>query len=138
MRRLAAPAVLLAVLLAAGCVYYPTVKDLGGVRIRPMNGHAVRQPTGLAVYMDLESTGKYGDALVAVLCDVAKAAQLVTATGVPVTRLEVPGVSVVRLQPESLYIVLSDLTRPVLAGDVLIVTLVFEKSGQIGAITRVD
>jgi len=42
-------ALVLVGLLLAGCTYYPTIEDIGGIRIRPQNGRAVRQPTGLAV-----------------------------------------------------------------------------------------
>jgi copper(I)-binding protein len=122
-----------------GCVHYPSAPDLGGIRIRPLNGRAVRQPTGLVLYMDLDSTGKYGDAVVAVLAPViAKSAVVVDATGQPVPRFEVPGETRVRLFPEGPRIVLTDLTRPVIPGEILIVTLVFEKVGNIGAITKVE
>ncbi len=123
-----------------GCVYYPTAPDLGGIRIRPHNGRAVRQPQGgLVLYMDLDSTGKYGDALVAVLAPViARQVLLVDQTGRPIPRLEVPGETRVSLFSEGPRIVLGDLTRPVVPGEILIVTLVFEKVGNIGAITKVE
>jgi copper(I)-binding protein len=137
MRRRAALGLL--ALAAGGCVYYPTAPDLGGVRIRPHNGRAVRQPAGLVIYMDLDSTGKYGDALVAVLAPViAKGVAVVDQTGQPIPRLEVPGEARVSLSPAGPRIVLTDLTRPVVPGEIIIVTLVFEKVGNIGAITKVE
>jgi copper(I)-binding protein len=138
MRRRLAPLLLLA-LAIAGCVYYPTIPDVGGIRIRPQNGRAVRQPTGLALYMDLDSTGKYGDAVVGVIApDVAKSAVLVDQAGQVVPRLEVPGTAVVRLFPQGPHILLTELARPVAPGEVVLITLVFEKVGNIGAITRVE
>ena len=59
MRRRAALAAL--ALLLGGCVHYPTVEDIGGVRIRTENGKAVRQGDGVVVYFDVVSTGKFGD-----------------------------------------------------------------------------
>jgi copper(I)-binding protein len=137
MRRRAAVA--LVALSLAGCVYYPNIGDVGGIRIRPQNGRAVRQPAGLALYMDLDSTGRDGDAIVSVLAPaVAKSAVLIDQTGATVPRLEVPGATRVRLFPEGPHIVLTDLARPVAPGEVVIVTLVFEKVGNIGAITTVE
>jgi copper(I)-binding protein len=137
MRRRAALWLLL--LGVGGCVYYPTVPDIGGIRIRPQNGRAIRQPAGLVVYMDLDSTGKYGDAVVAVIVPpFAKNAALLDPAGQPISRLEVPGETRVRLFPEGPRIVLTDLTRPMVPGEALIVTLVFEKVGQIGAVARVE
>jgi copper(I)-binding protein len=40
--------------------------------------------------------------------------------------------------PDGPHVVLSDLVRPLLAGETIIVTLVFEKSGGIGVITTVE
>jgi len=137
MTRGAALALLLGVVLFAGCVYYPTVEDIGGVRIRPENGRAVRRVDGLAVYLDLASTGKFGDALVAVIAPVGKG-QLVDGSGVPVARLEIPGTAVVPLTAEGVHVRLTELVRAVVPGEVIIVTLVFEKSGQLGAVTRVE
>jgi copper(I)-binding protein len=138
MTRRLAPAVLFLVLALGGCVYYPTIPDIGGIRIRPMNGRAVRESTGLVLYMDLDSTGKYGDAVVAVLADVAKSAVLVDQAGQTVPRLEVPGTTLVRLFPQGPHIVLTELARPVQSGETLLVTLVFERIGNVGAITRVE
>ena len=123
----------------AGCVHYPTAPEVGGIRIRPHNGHAVRQPAGLVVYMDLDSTGKYGDTLVAVLAPgIAKTAMLLDQAGKPVSRLEVPGETQVKLFAEGPRIVLTDLTRAPVQGEVIILTLVFEKMGNVGAITRIE
>jgi copper(I)-binding protein len=126
-------------LALGGCVHYPSVDDVGGIRIRPQNGRALRHQGGLVLYMDLDSTGKYGDAVVAVIAPpVAKSAVLLDQTGRPLSRLEVPGETRLRLFAEGPRIVLSDLTRPVVPGEAIIVTLVFEKIGNIGALTRVE
>ncbi len=45
------------VLLASGCTYYPTVRDVGGVRLRPDQGRVVRAATdGEAVLSGLTCT----------------------------------------------------------------------------------
>jgi copper(I)-binding protein len=132
-----APALLLVLLLLAGCVYYPTIEDTGGVRIRPQNGRAVRQGAGLAVYVDLASTGKYGDALVGVTAPAGKG-EIVDAAGAPIARLEVPGATTVALSAQGAHVRLSELKQAVVPGDVIVVTLVFERSGQIGVVTRVE
>ena len=137
MRRRPAALVLLA-LLFGGCVYYPTIEDLGGIRIRPQNGRAVQHASGLAVYMDLDSTGKYGDAVVGATTDIAKTTALVVPAGLPPHRIEVPGATLVQFTPHGPHILLSDLTRAVASGEVVLVTLVFEKAGRIGVLTRVE
>ena len=138
MRRPAAPAVLLLALAIAGCVYYPTIPDIGGIRIRPQNGRAVLQPPGLVVFADLASTGKYGDALVGATCDFANRASIVVPPGQPAGRVEVPGETVVILRPGGPHIVLTELTRDVRPGETVLVTLLFEKVGRIGVPTRVE
>jgi copper(I)-binding protein len=135
MRRRAA---LLVALLLAGCTYYPTIPDVGGIRIRPQNGRAVVRPAGLAVFVDLASTGKYGDTLVGASSDVAKTAALVVPGAPKATGVEIPGATTVSLAPEGAHIVLTDLTRPVKPGDVVLVTLLFERLGRIGVPARVE
>jgi copper(I)-binding protein len=120
-------------LILAGCVHYPSVEDIGGIRIMPRKGRAVRQPDGALVYMEINSTGKFGDVLMTAFSPVAREVQLV-----PPGRLEVPGTTVVPLTPEGPHIVLSGLTRPLVPGESIIVTLLFEKSGGIGVITVVE
>jgi copper(I)-binding protein len=120
-------------LIAAGCVTYPSVEDIGGIRIVPRKGRAVRQGDGAVVYMELHSTGKFGDAVTTAYSPVAREAQLV-----PPGRMEVPGISVVTLEPAGPHVVLSGLTRDLVPGESIIVTLVFEKSGGIGVITVVE
>jgi copper(I)-binding protein len=131
-RRAVLPALFL---LLAGCVYYPTVMDTGGVRIRTENGRAVRQADGILVTFDVSSSGKYGDVLVGVSSPVARQARLVSGAGAPITRMEIPGAVTVRFTPESTHVVLADLARPLAPGETFIVTLMFEKSGGIGIVT---
>ncbi len=128
----------LAALLVAGCVHYPTVNDIGGPRIVPRNGHAVRQPGGLLFYVDLDSQGKYGDVLTGIVSPAAKTAQLVSETGAPIERLIIPAASVVRFEAKGPHGVLGELAREVAPGDTIIVTLTFEKSGGVGVITTVE
>ena len=133
-----AAALAVALLLVAGCVNYPTVMDVGGPRLRPDKGRAVRKPNGAVVYFDIKSTGKYGDVITAVYSPVAKNAALVGAGGDPLTRVEVPGATTFSFTAEGPHVVLSELTRPLAAGETIIVTLVFEKSGGLGVITTVE
>ncbi len=138
-RRSPAPAVLaLALLALAGCVYYPTVTDVGGVRIVPQRGRVVRQDAGALFFVDINSTGKFDDVLMRVETPIAKRAELLGPSGAPLARLQVPGTTLVRLQPDGQRVVLSELTRELKAGEVVIVTLVFEKSGAIGVISPVE
>jgi hypothetical protein len=124
-------------LLLAGCVHYPTVADVGGTRIRTANGRAVLEGTGARVYFDVDSTGKYGDAIVGVAAPVARQA-LVISGGIPVSRLAIPGATTVKFAPGGPHVALSDLQRPLARGETIIVTLQFEKSGGIGVVTVIE
>jgi copper(I)-binding protein len=136
MARRAALAALL--LLAAGCVRYPTVMDTGGVRIRTENGRAVRQGADLVVTFDVVSSGKYGDTITGVAAPVASQAVLVRGRGGPLRRLEIPGATTVKFTPEGPHVLLSGLQRPVERGETFVVTLLFEKSGGIGVVTLLE
>ena len=136
MRRGAALAAL--ALLLGGCVHYPTVEDIGGVRIRTENGKAVRQGEGVAVYFDVISTGKFGDTIGSVAAPVARQARLVDAGGAALTGLEVPGATTMKFGADGPHIVLDELTRPLTPGETIIVTLLFQKSGGIGIVTLVE
>jgi copper(I)-binding protein len=133
-----AAALAVALLLTAGCVTYPTVMDVGGPRLRPDKGRAVRKADGAVVFFDIKSTGKYGDVITAVYSPVAKQAALVGAAGDPLARFEVPGATTFRFTAEGPHVVLSDLTRALTPGETIIVTLIFEKSGGLGVITTVE
>jgi copper(I)-binding protein len=122
----------------AGCVTYPAVTDIGGTRIRPENGRLARQPDGAVLYVDLHSSGKYGDVLMAASTPVARRAVLVGETSAPVDRIEVPGAAVVALRPGGAHVRLADLTRALTPGEVVIVTLVFEKTGSLGVVSVVE
>jgi len=138
-RRSLAPLVLaLALAALAGCVRYPAVTDVGGVRIVPERGRVVRQDAGALFYVDINSTGKFDDVLVRVETPIARRAELLGPSGAPLARLQVPGATLVRLQPDGERVVLSELTRALRPGEVVIVTLVFEKSGAIGVISPVE
>ena len=132
-------AVGLAVLfLAGGCVYYPTVADVGGVRIQPEHGRVVRGGDGALFFVDLNSTGMFEDVLLRVETDFAKRAQLLGPNGARVERLTVPGATLVRLHETGERVALSELTRELKAGEVVIVTLFFEKSGALGVVSSVE
>jgi copper(I)-binding protein len=134
-RRAALTALLL---LVAGCVHYPTIMDIGGTRIRTENGRAVRQEGRALVYFDVSSTGMFGDVIVSIAAPMAKQAQLVSESGAPLARLEIPGATTVKFAPGGPHIVLAELQRPLVPGETFIVTLQFEKSGGIGIVTAVE
>ena len=125
-------------LLVGGCVYYPSVEDVGGVRLLPEHGRVVRNGDGALFFVDINSTGMFEDALVRVETPIAKRAQLLTQTGETLTRLSVPGTSLVRLHPGGERVALSELTRELKTGEVVIVTLFFEKSGALGVVSPVE
>ena len=123
--------------LLSGCVYYPTVMDAGGTRIRTEKGRAVLDGSSARVYFDVNSTGKYGDVIVGVVAPVAKQAQVVDGAS-PVARMEIPGAATVKFAPDGPHVRLADLQRPLSKGETFIVTLQFEKSGGIGVVTVVE
>ncbi|HEY7363096.1 MAG TPA: copper chaperone PCu(A)C [Methylomirabilota bacterium] len=126
-------------MLVGGCTYYPGVVDMGGVRLRPEEGRAVRAGNGqdAAVYFKLNSTGKYGDVLTGAESPLARRAEL-RGPGGPVTQIEIPGASVVTFDRGGPHIALADFTRALQAGEVIIITLHFEKSGPLGLVTVVE
>jgi len=126
------------VLLAGGCVYYPTVADVGGVRIQPEHGRVVRGGDGALFFVDLNSTGMFEDVLLRVETDFAKRAQLVGPNGARMERLTVPGATLVRLHETGERVALSELTRELKTGEVVIVTLFFEKYGAMGVVSAVE
>jgi hypothetical protein len=109
-------AALAGAIASGGCVHYPTVIEAGGTMIRPDKGRAVRQGPGAVVYFELKSSG----------------------SGQPLTRVEVPGATVMSFTPTGPHVVLSELTRPLELGDTVIVTLVLEKTGGLGVIATVE
>jgi copper(I)-binding protein len=122
----------------AGCVHYPTVADVGGTMLRTANGRAVRQDDRTLVSFDVISTGKFGDVITALSTPVARQAQLVDAAGSPLARVEVPGTTTMKFTADGPHAVLTELQRPLAPGETFILTLVFEKSGGIGVVTRVE
>lgn len=124
--------------LLAGCVTYPAITDIGGTRIRPENGRLVRQADGAALYVDLHSTGKYGDVLTSARAPVASRAALVGDGATAVERIEIPGAALVAFRPGGPHVRLAGLTRALAAGEVVIVTLVFEKTGSLGVVSVVE
>ena len=124
-------------LVVTGCVHYPSITDVGGVRLRTENGRAVRDGDRARVVFDVVSTGKYGDVITGVFAPVAKGAQLVDATGAPLARYEVPGAATVKFIPDGPHVVLTGL-RPLTPRETFILTLQFERSGGIGVVTVVE
>ncbi len=131
-------AVALVALATGGCVHYPTVLEAGGTMLRPDKGRAVRVGAGVEAYFELRSSGKYGDVLTKVHTPVAREALLVDGQGQALPRLEVPGATVVVFAPKAPHVVLRELTRPLVPGETIIVTLMFEKVGGLGVICVVE
>jgi hypothetical protein len=125
-------------LLLAGCVYYPTVEDVGGVRLLPEHGRIVRNSDGALFFVDINSTGMFEDALVKVETPIAKRAQLLTQAGEPLTKITVAPTALTRLHSGGERVALSELTRELKPGEVVIVTLYFEKSGALGVVSPVE
>lgn len=134
--RLAPLALILA--LVAGCTYYPTILDTGGPRLEPKNGRLVRTDAGAVCYFELESTGKFGDTLLAAESQFARRVQIETPDGAPIRTIDIAGDSRLDFRPDGLRITLSELTEPLVPGEGVIVTLVFVKSGRIGVVSKVE
>lgn len=127
------------VVLAAGCIHYPTIEEAGSPRIRPENARVVRQTDdGLAFYVDLHSTGKFGDVIVGAQTPMARDARLVDGAGSTVQRVEIPGMTVFPLREGASHVRLGGLSRPLQRGEQIIVTLVLEKMGKLGVVTVVE
>ena len=137
-RRSGRTVLVLSALALGACVYYPSITEIGGIRIQPANGRLVRDGDRAVFYAELNNTGKFGDVLTRIETPVAGRAELVGPSGTPLGQLEVPGGELVRFEPDGRRIVLSALTRALQPGEVVIVTLVFEKSGAIGVIAAVE
>ena len=137
-RRSGRTVLVLSALALGACVYYPSITEIGGIRIQPANGRLVRDGDRAVFYAELNNTGKFGDVLTRIETPVAGRAELVGPSGTPLGQLEVPGGELVRFEPDGRRIVLSALTRALQPGEVVIVTLVFEKSGAIGVVADVE
>jgi copper(I)-binding protein len=125
-------------LLAAGCTYYPSVREIGGVRLRPEKGRIVRSANEAVLYFDLESSGMYGDVLKGAEAPFARQAAIVGPDGARLASVEIPGATTVKFDPEGRRVVFSDLTHPILPGEVYVVTLAFDKSGLMGVVSVVE
>ena len=137
-RRSGRTVLVLSALALSACVYYPSITEIGGIRIQPANGRLVRDGDRAVFYAELNNTGKFGDVLTRIETPVAGRAELVGPSGTPLGQLEVPGGELVRFEPDGRRIVLSALTRALQPCEVVIVTLVFEKSGAIGVVAAVE
>ncbi|MBI3636725.1 MAG: copper chaperone PCu(A)C [Candidatus Rokubacteria bacterium] len=125
-------------LALAGCTYYPTVRDVGGLRIRPVNGKLVQTAGNLEFYVDLRSTARCPDLVLSAELDGAKKAQLVGPSGQQLASVEIPGETVTRFHPNGPHVVFSDVQRALKSGDVVLVTLYFQKYGPMGVVTTVE
>jgi periplasmic copper chaperone A len=89
-----------------------------------------------AVYMTVTNRGATGDAIVAAASDAARAVELHEVKndgGVmamrPVARMDVPAGGQLQLKPGGYHVMLLGLTRDLNAGDMVKVTVTFEKAG---------
>ena len=69
---------------------------------------------------------------------VAKRAQILGATGEPVEKLTVPPTRMLSLRAGAERVALSELSRELKAGEVVIVTLFFERMGAVGVVSSVE
>jgi copper(I)-binding protein len=138
LRRAVGPGTVGLALLLAGCVYYPTVGDIGGARLAPERGRVVRNGDGALFFVDITNTGISEDFLVRVEMPIAKRSQILSAAGEPLQKLPVPATSMLRLRADGERVALSDLTRELKAGEVVIVTLFFERTGALGVVSSVE
>ena len=134
------PFALLAVLaLAAGCTSYPSLAKTGTVKVRPENGRVLSPASAggkATVYVDVVNNGGADDTLMGVMSEVAGRAELRSRHGT-IDHIVIPAATMVPLASEDRHIQLYDLKRELREGDVIIVTLLLQKSGAIGAITVV-
>jgi copper(I)-binding protein len=138
-RRAVGPGTVMALaLVLAGCVYYPTVGDIAGAHLAPERGRVVRNGDGALFFVDITNSGISEDFLVRVEMPIAKRAQILSAVGEPLQKLPVPATSMLRLRADGERVALSDLTRELKAGEVVIVTLFLEKSGALGVVSTVE
>ena len=137
-RRLAAVSLTTAVLLSAGCVHYPTVEELGGIQFKAENARAVRKAGAAECYLDLNSTGKYPDVLRGAVSAVAKRAVIIGPGDQPVERLDILPQTRFPFSPGGYRVVLTELTHPLQPGEIIIITLMFERYGAFGIITVVQ
>jgi copper(I)-binding protein len=104
-------------------------------------GGAQATPSGHgngAVYATIANTGKTADALVGASSDAAERTELhrtVDEGGVmkmrPQTRIEVPAGGAIEMKPGSYHVMLMGLTRDLVPGQKVAVTLTFEKAGRV-------
>jgi copper(I)-binding protein len=125
-------------LLLAGCVYYPTVGDIAGAHLAPERGRVVRNGDGALFFVDITNSGISEDFLVRVEMPIAKRAQILGTSGEAVEKLTVPATSMLSLRADRERIALSELTRELKAGEVVIVTLFFERTGALGVVSSVE
>jgi copper(I)-binding protein len=136
--RAVAALALVGALASGGCVHYPTILEAGGTMLRPDKGRLVRLSEGAEVYFDLRSNGMYGDTVKSVVTPVARVAQLVDGKGQPLATYELPGAKVIVFDAKGPHVVLKELTRPLVPGESVIVTLMMDKSGGLGVIAVVE
>ena len=98
----------------------------------------MREGDDAAFYVDLHSTGKFGDVLTAAQAPIASRAALVGDGTATVERIEIPGAATVLFRPGGPHVRLAGLTRALAPGEVVIITLVFEKTGNVGVVTVVE
>lgn len=138
-RRSTAGIVLIVVLAAvvgacAGPVASVPSVTVADAWIRPAGAGATT-----AAYLTITNAGPAADTLLAVHCTIAGSAMLhqtsTDASGMTgmsmVDSLPVPPGGSVSLQPGGMHVMLTDLTRPILAGEKIEIELVFEHAGTI-------
>jgi hypothetical protein len=123
--------------LAIAALAAPALGNEKGIRVGDAWARASVTATG-AAYLTIENTGASDDALVEVRSDVAEKLEIHDMTMEnmvmrmrKVDRLALPAGETVRLAPGGLHVMLIRLRAPLAEGDVVPLTLVFEKAGAI-------
>ncbi|MEX0839579.1 MAG: copper chaperone PCu(A)C [Parvibaculum sp.] len=123
--------------LAIAALAAPALGDEKGIRVDDAWARASVTATG-AAYLTIENTGASDDALVEVRSDVAEKLEIHDMTMEDMVmrmrkldRLALPAGETVRLMPGGMHVMLIRLRAPLAEGDVVPLTLVFEKAGAI-------
>ena len=120
--------------IAAAVGGYVYVLGAGGITVQDARIVASPDnPRDAKLFMTLANRADEADRLIGVATDLAWGCGFhgPTAAGGSTPYIELPAESIVRLGPGGAYIDLSDLGEPIKAGDEAILTLVFERAGEV-------
>lgn len=139
MKRVAAGLAVAAVIAVAVGGYLYTL-GAGGITVQDARIVASPDdPRDAKLFLTVANRANRSDRLIGVATDLAWGCGFhgPTAAGGNVPYIDVPAESILRLGPGSAHIDLSDIGEPVRAGDEAVLTLVFERAGEIPVKARV-